>query len=404
MEAWDDGDRVRPIPIDDDEGIAPVHGEPPQRRGGGRSRPWLPLLIAIVAVVIVIGSVSVFGALRFEDPEPVDVASFSATTLDEDGSTTTATTLPPRLEELLPGITDRLTLIAEQDDEAVTLLWDPSFRVPKAIPLGVSSSPRSSLGAALFDRGGRFVAIEKCDAQQVCDLHIGLPADVGVQADVEGALGFTWHASEVGRIAWVQASADGYTVYTATANPLTKSLDDVTPAFTLDEPIRLVQWDNHGFVAKYVVGDVKTAALAPDGTSVWDVPGTATTATESIVGVFDSDAGWSIVERTTGASVGTTAPAAELLYVAASDSAELIARLSLKSDEYYSLTVTGGDLTAPRIVTIERDYTPLGFTEDGRYFLFLGSEESVVFVDWNRGSARTVSAPDGHTIIGIDVG
>ena len=404
MEAWDQDDRVRPIPIEEGDEVSLDHSEPPRQSGGGRSRPWLPLLIAIVAVVIVIGSVSVFGALRFEDPEPVDVASFSATTLDEQGSTTTATTLPPRLEELLPGITDRLTLVAESDGEAVTLLWDPSFRIPKAIPLGVSSSSRSNLGAALFDRGGRFVALEKCDAQHICDLHIGLPADVGVQPDVEGSLGFTWHASEVGRIAWVQASADGYTVYTATANPLSKSLDNVEQAFTLDEPVRLVQWDNHGFVAKYVLGGIQTVALAPDGSTGWAMAGMATTATESIVGVVDSDIGWSIVERTTGASVGTTAPAAELLYVAASDSAELIARLSVQSDEYYSLTVTGGNLAAPRIVTVEQQYEPLGFTDDGTYFLFLSGSEAVVFVDWNRGAARQVAAPDGYSVIGIDVG
>lgn len=345
-----------------------------------------------------------FGALRFEDTEPADVASFSATSRDAQGSTTTATTLPPRLEELLPGITDRLTIVAENDGEAVTLLWDPSFRVPKAIPLGVSSSSRSRLGAALFDRGGRFVAIEKCNAQQICDLHVGLPADVGTKPDVENSLGFTWHASEVGRLAWVQASEGDYTVYTATANPLTKSIDDVESAVVLDELVRLVQWDNHGFVAQHVVGDTRTIALAPDGGEMWTMAGMATTATESIVGVVDSETGWSIVERTTGTSLGTSAPAEELLYVAASDSAELIARLSVRSAQYYSLTVTGGDLAAPRIVTVEQQYEPLGFTDDGTYFLFLSGSETVVFVDWNRGAARLVAAPDGYSVIGIDVG
>jgi len=403
MEPWDGGDRVRPIPIEDDDG-ADYRSEPPRRDSSGPSLPWLPLLIAIGAVVIVVGSVSVFGALRFEDPEPADVASFSATTVDEDGSTTTATTLPPRLEELLPGITDRLTLIADYEGEAISLLWDPSFRIPKSIPLGVSSTSRSSLGTALFDRGGRFLAVEKCDAQQICDIHVGLPADVGSKPDIENALGFTWHASEVGRIAWVQASKDGYTVYTATTDPLSKGVNAVQPQFTLSELPRLVQWDNLGFVVTHVVEPARTVALTTDGVEVWALNGRGTTATESIVPIVDGSQGWSIVARDTGEPIGAGAPAEDLVYVATSDSAELIARLSVRSDQYYSLTVTGGDLTAPRIVTIERDYTPLGFTEDGRYFLFLGSEESVVFVDWNRGAARTVSAPDGHTIIGIDVG
>lgn len=402
MEAWDGGDRVRPISIEDDD--AEHRNAPPLRDRSGPARPWLPLLIAIGAVVIVIGSVATFGALRFEDPEPADVASFSATTLDEEGSTTTATTLPPRLEELLPGITDRLTLVAERDGEAVTLLWDPSFRVPKMIPLGVSSTSRSHITAALFDRGGRFVALEKCDAQQTCDLYVGLPADVGARPDIENAFGFTWHASEVGRLAWVQASENGYTVYTATANPLSKSIQDIQPAFTLAELPSLVQWDNLGFVATYLIEPQRTVALTPTGTEVWTRTGRGTTATESIVAVVDGSQGWSIVARDTGEPGGAGAPAEELLYVSTSDSAELIARLSVRNEEYYSLTVTGGALSAPRIVTIEQDYTPLGFTDDGTYFLFLSGEESIVFVDWNRGAARTVSAPDGDTIIGIDVG
>jgi len=404
MEAWDGRDRVRPIPIEDGDDVPVEHGEPPRRRRRSRSRPWLPLLIAIIAVVIVVGSVSIFGALRFEDPEPADVASFSATTLDEEGSTTTATTLPPRLEELLPGITDRLTLITEHEGAAVTLLWDPSFRIPKSIPLGVSSTSRSRLKMALFDRGGRFLAVEKCDAQQICDIHVGLPADVGPKPDIENALGFTWHASEVGRIAWVPAARDGYTVYTGTANPLSKSLTETQPQFTLPELPRLVQWDNLGFVVTYPIKPERTVALTPDGTEVWARSGRGTTATESIVPVVDGSEGWSMVDRDTGEPMGASAPAEELLYVATSDSAELVARLSVRSDEYYSLTVTGSDLSAPRIVTVEQQYEPLGFTDDGTYFLFLSGSEAVVFVDWNRGAARQVAAPDGHSVIGIDVG
>jgi len=257
---------------------------------------------------------------------------------------------------------------------------------------------------ALFDRGGRFLAVEKCDAQQICDIHVGLPADVGPKPDIENALGFTWHASEVGRIAWVHAARDGYTVYTGTANPLSKSLTETQPQFTLPELPRLVQWDNLGFVVTYPIKPERTVALTPDGTEVWARSGRGTTATESIVPVVDGSEGWSMVDRDTGEPMGASAPAEELLYVATSDSAELVARLSVRSDEYYSLTVTGSDLSAPRIVTVEQQYEPLGFTDDGTYFLFLSGSEAVVFVDWNRGAARQVAAPDGHSVIGIDVG
>jgi hypothetical protein len=403
MEAWDDGDRVRPIPIEDEDVAFDDRSESPRPDKPGSQRPWLPLVIAVSAVVIVVTSVSVFGALRFDDPEPADPAAFSATTTNEDGSTTTATTLPPRLEETLPGITDRLTLIAERENVAWVLLWDPSFREPKAVSLDVESPPLSRLTRALFDRGGRTVAVEMCTARN-CDLYIGTPSDVGATPDIERTLGFIWHASEVGRIAWIEPADDGYRLFTGTANPLSKTVENVEARFDLDEPLRLVQWDAHGFVVGSFIDTIETMAYTYEGEVAWTVPGSASTGTDTIVAVVDSESGWSIIDRRDGLPLDASAPAEELVYVTASDSAELIARLTEREQGYYSLTVSGGDLRAPRIVTIEQRYSPLGFTDDGMYFLFLSDEETVVFVDWNRGSAREISAPDGYRVIGIDVG
>ena len=60
------------------------------------------MAIAAVAIVAVIGSVTVFGALRFDEPAPPAEDEFSSFDTDEEGSTTT-TTFPPTLEDLLPG-------------------------------------------------------------------------------------------------------------------------------------------------------------------------------------------------------------------------------------------------------------------------------------------------------------
>jgi hypothetical protein len=405
MEAWNDGDRVRPIPIDDDvpDGLEPVIDATPRVPN---RRTWVPLAVAIGAVVIVVGSVTIFGALRFDDPEPSDPGLFSANPTDDEGSTTTATTLPPRLEDLLPGITDRLTLIAEShdDDSAWTLLWDPSFRVPKAIPLGIEASPTADLTSARFDSSGRHVAVATCGST-ACDLYVGSPSEVGTSPDVEAVLGFAWHATEVGRIAWVAPSDDGYDVVVASSNPLSQTVEDVEKAFTLSDPFRIVRWDSDGFVVMFSGDKAVTAALEPDGSIIWTSDAAArTTAASDVVAVYSPEDGWFLLDRTSGEPVESPGTPQELVYVGTSDTSDLIARLATREQGGLFLKVSGGSLRAQRIVTIEEQYTPIGFTADATYFLFLSGEDRVVFVDWNLGAARTVDAPEGYRIIGIDVG
>ena len=313
MEAGNNDDRVRPIPLEGDDAL---QTEAPAERAviERTSRPWLPLSIAVAAVVVVVGSVSIFGALRFDDPEPSDPDLFSANTTDDDGSTTTASTLPPPLEELLPGITDRLTLVAEsaEDDSAWTLLWDPTFRVPKAVELGIESTPQSRLVAARFDSSGRQVAVQKC-GDLACDLYVGIPTDVGAQADVVDTVGFAWHAAEIGRLAWVEAAPSGnYRLVTGTANPLSKEVDEVTVRFELDEPFRIVRWDARGFVIGYFIDDVATAGVAQDGTLQWAIDGAASTATDDLVAAV-------VVEPLVAAVANEEATLAQHLFVAVNE-------------------------------------------------------------------------------------
>jgi hypothetical protein len=228
---------------------------------------------------------------------------------------------------------------------------------------------------------------------------------VGTEPDVERIIGFAWHATEIGRLAWVVPSSDGYDLVTGTANPLSRTVEDVETRFTVNDPFRIVRWDTDGFVVVFSGDKVVTAALDPAGALVLSADVTArTTATSDLVAAYSGSEGWSILDRLTGAPIDALATPEELVYVTASDTSDLIARLTDRERGYYSLTVTGGSLRAPRIVTIEERYFPVGFTADATYFLFLSGEERVVFVDWNRGAARAVDAPKGYRIIGIDVG
>lgn len=414
MEARDDGPRVRPIPLDD--GPEPVDPSEHDAARPSSQRPWIPLTLALVGIAVAVTTVSVFGALRFDDPEPPASDEFAATDTDEEGSTTTATTVPPRLDELLPGTTDRLTLMAERDGDLYALLWDPTFREPKAMALDIDETSASSFTAARFDRSGRMVAVERCGNLR-CDLFAGTPTDLGTTADVSNVISFTWHASEVGRIAWVTASRDGYDVVAGELNPLSGTIEDRQVLFTMPDLARLVQWDGLGFVLQATVGDMMTSAVDPQGSTLWERPGMATTATDRIVAVAtaipvssDSTAAadamaWGIVDRLTGDLLPGADPAgSSIVFVAASESADLVGQISARDTGPYSLRVSGGDLSAQRIVTIQQRYTPTGFIGDGTYFLLIGGDRGLVFVNWNRGTSHEVTAPDGYRILGVDLG
>ena len=413
MEAWDDDQRVRPIPIEDPfRGADPLQadGDPWSTPDGRAGRRWIPFAAAIGAIVVITASVAAFGALRYEDEPPTGFDAIQSPENATDVPTTTVPAALRQLDELLPGVSVRLTLIAERDDTLWALLWDPSFREPKAVSLGIESTPTSRLSRAEFDRSGRFVAVEAC-GHRTCNVYVGSPSDMGAQPALGGILGFTWHASEVGRLSWIVPVADGYAVRTGTVDPLTMTIKDEETAFVVPEPVRLVQWDALGFVLGSIINEHETAAHGPDGEALWTVSGSASTGTATIVAVLDEAAGWVTVDRATGVpieAVGGPANGAanqSLVFVTTSDSADLIARLDAeRTDGSSSLMVIGGSMAAVRVVTISQQYAPVGFTDDGSYFLLIGHGRRVVFVDWRRGASYEVVAPEGYDILGLDLG
>lgn len=401
MEAWDDDQRVRPIPIEDPFGSNAGAGSTPDGRA---ERRWLPFVAAIGAIVVITASVGAFGALRYEDEPPTGFDALQSPENAADLPTTTVPAASRQLDELLPGVSVRLTLIAERDDTLWALLWDPSFREPKAVPLGIESTPTARLSRAEFDRSGRFVAVEAC-GHRTCDVYVGSSSDVGTAPVLGGILGFTWHASEVGRLSWIVPVADGYAVRTGTVDPLTMTIRDDETAFVLPEPGRLVQWDALGFVVRRFINERATAAYGPDGQVLWTLPGEVSTGTASIVAVLD-ESGWSTVDRATGIPIEAVGGQENrsFLFVTTSESADLIARLAERTDGSYSLMVTGGSMAAMRVVTIAQRYDPVGFTDDGTYFLLIGQGRRVVFVDWSRSASYEVVVPDGYDILGLDLG
>ncbi|GMR02032.1 MAG: hypothetical protein BMS9Abin20_0358 [Acidimicrobiia bacterium] len=411
MKAGDDGPRVRPISIEDDE-IATPDGAPTARTTSDppRRRRWIALVVSGSAIVLAIGAVSAFGALRFDDPARQDPAVFASGS-GEDSTTKVPSALPQRLEEILPDLTDRLTLVALSQDGLETLLWDPSFRIPRPYDLPVATLGQTDGVNASFDSGGRTVAIS-VRSPVGTELYLGSPTNVGEQPDIVGASSFTWHATEVGAIAWVARDAGGIVqLHTATVSPLSGSLVDDVVVADLDGIAGVIRWDSAGFLINSVINDNMTVvSLGRDGSPLWSRQGVAVSASKSLAATIvpddrGQDSRWIIIDRATGDPMDPNIDGSpEDVWVSTSRDTDLIAKVS-NFVRRTSLTINGPGIAATRIIQVDIGVTPIGFSSRSEYFLF-GTKDSndIVFVNWRTGATHTVPVPDEYEVIGIDLG
>jgi|GEM_PF-2144267 len=415
MEAWNDEQRVRPIPIDDDESSS---SEPVRRAsedGNGPKRPWLPLVLAGIAVVIVVGSVGAFGAIQDDGPPSRDIAALTSATTAPDSSPTT--TLGDSLGETIPGVQDRLTLIVIGDDGPAALLWDPSFILPKEIPLDTDPLD-DAVYSASFDSGGRFIALAADIPGSIGSaLYIGIPTDVGA-VDLADVDSHVWHATEVGRLAWIGRASDGTKhLRTAKANPLGKSLTQAIDHGPIGDGEHLVRWDSRGFILadgteRVVLRDNESGLIATiDGTAV------ATSATTIVTAPAGSDP----LRLTSATLRSRTGDIVETLDVEAlgpsetevderirtfsmSRNSDLLARIDVDPTRT-RIEVRGPSLSALRILQHHDDVPPIGFTSNDRYFVFASDgNNDLVFVDWNIGSIHDLAIPDEYKVIAFDLG
>jgi hypothetical protein len=131
-----------------------------------------------------------------------------------------------------------------------------------------------------------------------------------------------------------------------------------------------------------------------------------------VVGIVEDDGTWTLVDRTSGEPIDSPALGSiddSVVFIATSDAANLIGRLGHGStaagSSDMSLTITGGSLRAPRILTIPQRFSPLGFTADAEYFLLTTADfGDIGFVDWRIGATRVAALPAGYSIIALDLG
>ncbi len=409
MEAWDDDPQVRPIPIEDvDDVLLPPAGRR-HRRG---QRPWLPLVISGAAVVGLIGAVALLGAVEFQDAPATNPEVFSPTTL-EDADAPTTEALPPTLEEAIPGTTDRLTLTTTDGDALWTLVWDPSFRVPK--PYGLMTPQETFWSSAAFDTGGRFIAARGTGTPEdgPTDVWIGTPSDIDYAPKLQDVLSLAWHASEVSRLAFVTLTYDpdsetAFALWTTEIDAMTNSPTEPTPVTEFDELVNIVRWDSNGFVLQ--AGD-RTLALDPTGKEVWSVDGRAYSASPNFIPhVRQTSQGsqWNLLDRATGDRMSLTnfgiVATAEATDIIAAQSNDLFAVATYR-EARTTITIFGSERSSRRIVQLEGDPTLYQFTRDAAYLILrLSGANDLIFLDWRSGAAHRFDVPGDHEVLAVNLG
>jgi hypothetical protein len=360
-----------------------------------------------VAVLTAVGAVAAFGSLEFNDPQPPEPQEFASGAQNDEGTDVPTDTLPPRLEDSLPNLTDRLTLVAIVDDTLQTLLWDPSFRVPKAYDLPIEGIDEDTNIEATFDSGGRTLAVTVTTPQSK-RVYLGDPTNVGRSPDLVGPESLIWHASQVGAIAWVsRGQGDVWDLHTGKVDPLSGTItnDVVVSQFAI--PVGLVRWDSSGFIVNQGSSIV---ALDDEGDPQWQMKGVAVSGSATLLAVIApddsaSDTRWVITDRISGAAAAqqVTGSPGEI-WVTTSRDTDLIAEIAA-SIETTRVLVDGPRLAAKRIVQIDLHVAPIGFTSSGEYLQFhLFDSNDLVFVNWRTGATHVVPIPDNMTILGSDLG
>ncbi|MCZ7533367.1 MAG: hypothetical protein M5U23_08185 [Acidimicrobiia bacterium] len=406
-----DDERVRPIPIDD--------GDPSLFRGevldrhttSGTRHPWLPIVLSGLGVAIILGSVAGFGAIQDDEPPPAFANPTASDTAGGDTTTTTIFGLP--LNETIPDIEDRLTLIVSSEDGPAALQWDPDFIRPKEIILNFRPA-EASFHEASFDSGGRFIAVaEKLQDSRTYNLSLGIPTNLET-GTLHGVQSHVWHATEVGRLAWIQQMADESSMlYTANVDPLTRSLMHISAVGPVSDAEELVRWDSQGFLlndgAPSVVWRSNTDAALVRSEPGLVAAASATTMILAPIGVLPTHLTEADLATRSGDVIRTLFDKRVMedeaaAHVAMSANTDLIVNFRGANGSAH-LEVSGPTVRNTHHLTYRRDLTPIGFSTNDRFVVLrLDGTNDLVFVDWAAGTFHTLDIPDGYEVLAFDIG
>jgi len=412
MEARDNEPKIRAIPIEDDDGMPlPDAGGPRRSRASRPRRPWMPLAVSGLAVGILIGAVTFFGAVEFQDPSATDPALFSLTASVDDTSQPTEA-LPPTLDEMIPGIAERLTLVTTDGISIWTFAWDPTFRVPNEFAM--RTHVETEWFAAAFDPSGRLVAATGLSPTESGppDVWIAAPTEFGSAPYMEQVWSAAWHA-DVASLAYVSQSEAIVTLETIDIDVPTRTAGPPHVMGTFDDVPAVVRWDERGFILQ--LGG-RTVAMDQAGNESWSAKGWAHAASPNLIAQVRPTAlgaMWFLVDRESGeatslAEFGVEARP-EYTSIVASSSSDLFAAATYRDDRpavtRTSITIVSPTLGAPRIVQVDSHVTPIEFTANNEYLILQDvATHDLVFVDWQTGATHRFPVEKGHRVLAIYLG
>jgi hypothetical protein len=264
MEAGDVNGPIRPLPPQEPEhGPAP---EPHRRRGG-----LVPALIGVGVVTLtalVLAAVS-GGPLPRSEPTLPPALAESGVVAD---LTTTTTTLPPRLDDLVPDVEGPLQLLQGTGDRTAVAYWPATARAPRLYETSVPRGSSLTMSPVGFDTSGSYLAYLVARPQGY-DLHVGVATtEQLVQHGSPYVTSAVWHPADEGRLAWVVRTSDPQpsdgqpsTLYIGEAKPRgvleDSSIAEIPPGF------ELAAWGDWGFALNGpAAADASAITEWPDGT------------------------------------------------------------------------------------------------------------------------------------------
>ncbi len=288
----------------------------------------------------------------------------------------------------------------------MTLLWDPSFRIPREYPLSVPTIDPASSVFVRFDSAGRTLAIGRRSPSGYL-VYLGDPTNLGSEPGLISDSRIAWHATKIGALAWVAVRDDGkLELRTGSVNPLTGDLMDETLITTLEAPTRVVRWDSAGFILD---DGREIHSLDPAGRTLWSREGSMPSVTPSLVVAAVPDEAsdttrWEVIDRASGDPVELNTPGSpDSATIVTSRELDIVATIS-GNDTRSTLTVGGPDLVAKRIVQVDADVTPIGFTTGNAYMIFeANGTNDLIFVNWRTGATQSLDIPDIYEVLALDL-
>ncbi len=365
MSKPDSTERVRPIPIEDDD---PAQGETAslEREPSRAVSALVPLTIVGMTLIVVALVVLGFGAVEVstvdELAEPTD---FSST---------------PRSDS-----SERQLLIsAASENSGWMVVWDSTPDPMSIGSIGAIPAPSTVYtNPEVNDAGGSFVAANRCFASR-CGVSVAR-ADrpnetlVFVEADT-----FTWHSDDPLALAWIDAP--GERLATASIDPDTGQLVNTTDIPLSEDNLRLVRWDTNGFV---LTGE-RTVALDDGGSLQWSHGGRLLDVDASVATVArPSD--WAVVDRIDGTEVVIVSPKDGLLTVVNTKAGN--ARSEITESGYtYSLDLLQPASARAQTLAPNLRHLPIESGDGASYRVFRGNDDGSISVVYQRPTSSASTA------------